>query len=230
MVPYLIRAIDFLFPMVCLCCEIDIPSPAPTPICAPCQLKIKPAFPQPPKALDALYCAGVFEGNLRELIHSYKYKGKEYLADFFLDICLSRWSLPPGHIQAITVVPLPFWRSVKRGFNPPGVVAGKLSRKWGVPFIPDMLRRRGGFPSQTHLNRVERRENAARSFCVKKTAKRVEGGSIFLMDDVLTTGATLSACGNLLRSIGFERVIGGVIAFDPLLPNKKVSATIRAII
>jgi ComF family protein len=167
---------------------------------------------------------------LRELIHFYKYQGKEYLADYFVDMCLRRWGLSSSSFEAVVGVPLSFWRSLQRGFNPPGVVAEKLARKWRVPVLKNVLKRRSGFPSQTHLGKVERRMNASRSFYLHHRTNRVKGGQILLIDDVLTTGATLSVCAKLLREVGFDKVVGATIAYDPLLPNKTVSATIRGII
>lgn len=201
-------------------CNEDIRPETVYPVCERCSAKIKPAFPRPPKGLDSFYCGGIFENGLRELIHAYKYQGKEYLADYFVEMCLCRWGLSSTQFQAVVAVPISFWRGLKRGFNPPGVVAEKLAQKWGVPFLKNVLRRHSGFPSQTHLGRAERRLNASRSYYRNHRTDRVKGGRVFLVDDVLTTGATLSVCAKLLREVGFDKVVGASIAYDPLLPGR----------
>ena len=216
-------------PMVCLCCRIDLPKRSIYPVCQACVSKTKPAYPRPAKYLDALYCAGVFEGEWRELVHLYKYKGKEYLADFFFDYCLQRWELPTDRFDCVVPVPLSPLKTLKRGFNPPGLLAKKLALYWGKPFENKILKRRIRGQTQTNLGRQERFRNAAESYYFCTVPKSKKRRVALLVDDVFTTGATLSMCAKLLKEAGFEHVVGATIAYDPLLPNKQLSDTIRRI-
>ncbi len=94
---------------------------------------------------------------------------------------------------------------VKRRFNQAGELARALCRQGGKPaaFAPDLLRRLRATPSQEGRNRRERHENVSGAFAVRgRWTGRVMGARVLLVDDVLTTGATLSACAEACRAAG----------------------------
>lgn len=110
----------------------------------------------------------------------------------------------------VTPVPLHWRRLVKRKFNQSAELARHLSAISGTPTIPDLLVRRKFTTSQDGLSRVERHDNQRGVFAVHK--RRAVPKNVLLIDDVMTTGATLSACADTLRAAGAERIDALVLA------------------
>ena len=112
--------------------------------------------------------------------------------------------------DAIVPVPLHWRRLFKRKFNQSAELAWHLSKISGTPCIPDLLVRDRSTPTQDGLTREERHENQCGVFAVHKRRKLPK--KIVLVDDVMTTGATLSACAETLRAAGAERIDALVLA------------------
>jgi ComF family protein len=119
-------------------------------------------------------------------------------------------------------VPLHRWRMLRRGFNQSGLLADAVGRRVGVPTLGNALARVRATPSQQGLGADERARNMASSvFAVPGFARsRVEGRRLILVDDVLTTGSTLSACATALRRAGATNVdvlvLARVVRDDPM--------------
>lgn len=111
-------------------------------------------------------------------------------------------------------VPLHPARLRERGFNPPGLVARELGRALGVPVDYDALERVRDTPSQTGLSRAGRRRNVAGAFALRRPGAPLPA-RIWLVDDVVTTGATLREAAAVLRRGGVQRVVGLCIARTP---------------
>ena len=112
--------------------------------------------------------------------------------------------------DAIVPVPLHWRRLFKRKFNQSVELSWHLSKISGTPCIPDLLVRDKFTASQDGLTREERHENQRGVFLVHK--RREIPKNILLVDDVMTTGATLSACAETLRAVGAERIDALVLA------------------
>ncbi len=128
---------------------------------------------------------------------------------------LAEWMARSGgellrQADAIVPVPLHWRRFFKRKFNQSAELAWHLSRISGTLYIPDLLVRNKATPSQDGLTREERHENQRGVFSVHK--RREVPKNILLIDDVMTTGATLSACAETLRMAGSERIDALVLA------------------
>ncbi len=107
----------------------------------------------------------------------------------------------------IAPVPLHWLRLFNRRFNQAALLAQALGRNAGVPVVADLLLRRRHTPSQGRLSPAQRRRNVAGAFAVKPSRKPLlEGRRVLLVDDVLTTGATASACARTLRRGGARAV------------------------
>jgi ComF family protein len=98
-------------------------------------------------------------------------------------------------------VPLHFRRLRERGFNQSGLLAGELARKLRVPVSFDVIVRKNRTLPQTRLNRRERLKNVKGAFELAG-ARKVRDRRILLVDDVFTTGTTLSECARTLKSKG----------------------------
>lgn len=107
----------------------------------------------------------------------------------------------------IVPVPLHPFRLLSRRYNQAAVLALALGRLSGTPVAPDLLARRRRTQVQGHLNREERRQNVRGAFQVRgRKAALVQDRTILLIDDVLTTGATVGECARVLTKAGAKAV------------------------
>jgi ComF family protein len=123
----------------------------------------------------------------------------------------ARWMVQAGEelladADLILPVPLHRWRLLRRGFNQSAVLAQRIGSLVGRSWAPRVLERQRATVSQQGLGAAARQQNVtARAFRVRHP-ERVAGARILLVDDVQTTGATLTACTTVLRRAGAEHV------------------------
>jgi ComF family protein len=150
---------------------------------------------------DSASSYGFYEGSLRKLIHLYKYAGVHTLARPLGNYLLA--ALPrQERMDVIVPVPMHWRRKWSRGFNQSELLAREVSRRTGVPLAP-ALRRAKTTPPQAGLSDHERRRNVTGAF---RSTQALEGRHVLLVDDVMTTGATVSACAAVLKRCGAARV------------------------
>lgn len=152
---------------------------------------------------DRVYSFGEYDGTLRRLIHLFKYSGFKPLAAPFGRLLLT---VLPREQRFDMVVPMPLhWRRAwDRGFNQAELLARLVSKRIGAPMV-NALRRTHATRIQAGLTNSQRRENVAGVFAAR-TGKPVLGMHVLLIDDVLTTGATVSAAALELKRAGATRV------------------------
>lgn len=148
-----------------------------------------------------------FDGVIRDLVHGFKYADRHDARRLF-----GRWLAGAGAellagADLLIPVPLARWRLFNRRYNQAAILAAEVSRICGVPSEAMALRRVRSTPSQVGLTPDQRRRNVAGAFRVApRQAGRIAGCSIVLVDDVITTGATLDACARALLGAGAVRV------------------------
>ena len=120
-----------------------------------------------------------------------------------LETAYANWGLEPPDL--VVPVPLHPKRLQERGFNQSGLLAKEFSRRLGLPISFDLLVRKKWTQPQTRLNRKERLENVKGAFGLCE-ADAVRGRRILLLDDVFTTGTTLSECAKTLKRAGGSEV------------------------
>ena len=104
-------------------------------------------------------------------------------------------------------VPLHWSRFLSRKFNQSAELARNLGKQTAVPYVPDLLVRKKRTPSQTGLNARQRARNVRGAFMVKpENVAILTGKRVLLIDDVMTTGATLNACAGILLWAGASAV------------------------
>ena len=109
--------------------------------------------------------------------------------------------------ELIAPVPLHWRRLVARRYNQAALLSGSLAGCGGIPALPDLLLRRRPTPSQGRLSRAERQRNVAGAFAVNpRRAAALRGRRLLLVDDVMTTGATVSACARVALRAGAAAV------------------------
>ncbi len=211
------RALALLFPprcvacgafgsFLCPACRELAPRAAPPrcPVCwmpsdrrdAPCWScrRESPAF-------EAARCPFVYRGAAREAVHALKYRGVSAVAPAMalpMAECLRDWAPP---VDLIVPVPLAGRRQRLRGFNQSHLLAREVGDLAGLPVGAGVLVRRRAAPSQARsADEAARRANVAGAFAAERS--RLKGEGVLLVDDVMTSGATLDACARALRSAG----------------------------
>ena len=107
------------------------------------------------------------------------------------------------HFDVIVPVPLHRARERERGFNQAALLARRIGRRLAVPTRPRWLARIRPTRPQSELSAGERRANVRGAF---RASRRVAGRHVLVVDDILTTGATVDACARALRDAGAQRV------------------------
>jgi ComF family protein len=151
---------------------------------------------------DRVYSFGSYDGTLRKLIHLFKFDGVQPLKRVlgrYLALCLPR----EERFDAVVPMPLHWRRRWQRGFNQSELLAREIARRWNVPVRKAVRRRRATAP-QAALTSAQRRRNVQGAFEARKGT--LKGMRVLLVDDVLTTGATASACARALKRAGAAHV------------------------
>jgi len=152
----------------------------------------------------------VFDGPVRKAIHALKYKQGTYLVPVLRDLCLQTIRTRPLKPDALVPVPIGPGRLRQRVYNQAELLAEAIGKVMNVPMMPVLERIKEG-PSQTQLNVAQRRANVRDAFRVR-TDLNPDGLRLLLIDDVMTTGATLDACARMLKRSGAARVFGMTVA------------------
>ena len=165
--------------------------------------------------LDKLYHWGIYENEiLSRALRRFKYYGAIGLADIFSDLLVKLIEPNIKDFAKNTVVlaiPASRARKKSRGYNQAELLAEKFSKKTSISYVPDVLIKSRNTVSQTSLAGRERLFNQKDSFAVANQEK-IKNKKIILVDDILTTGATLSEAARALKEAGASEITGLVVA------------------
>ncbi len=161
-------------------------------ICAHCR--------QQPPLLERIRAATLYMGPIPHAIWQLKYEGAFALAEPLAEIMLEAWPAWQMPVDIVIPVALHAKRERKRGYNQSMLLAGQLSRSLGWHLLTNGLQRVRYTPPQTGLGRSERLQNVQKAF--KADPGLVAGRHILLVDDVVTSGATLAASAEALLAAG----------------------------
>jgi len=227
---------NLVFPEQCRACGRPLSELSRVPVCSSCLETVSPlsadffcvmcrtpfntAFPLDEygrcalcrnglQGFDAAYCYGAYEGVLRRLIHLFKYERIRPLVGPLSEYMAA--ALPrEQRFDLIVPVPLHWQRLWQRGFNQSALLAEALSRRCGIP-LHNALRRRKPTVPQAGLSASDRRSNVAGAFAPARRCQ-VFNRRVLLVDDVMTTGATIRACARTLKTAGAAYVAALTIA------------------
>ncbi len=168
-----------------------------------------------PPAFDEARSAALYSGDVRKRIHEVKFGGKLVWVPALAELLAQCWTVwNPATPDGIVAVPLHVRRVRERGFNQSALLARALGRRLHLPVRHDALRRVRWTEPQTRLNREERLTNVKDAFGVGDV-EAVRKRTLLLIDDVLTTGSTVTACAIALRNAGVSRVYVLTVARSP---------------
>jgi len=206
------KAIDFILPRFCTSCERKLGA-SESSLCNSCVEKLKYASNEriqsefsrkfsDEKIIKDFGALFLFYENsvIQKLIHSLKYQQNYHIAKFISEILYDRLAVKISEWKADIIIPVPL-HSVKRserGYNQAEEIAGSISSLSGIPCNSKILKRSKYTGSQTTLNLEERKRNISGAFSLKNK-KCIKGKRIVIVDDVITTGATVTECGMILK-------------------------------
>lgn len=213
-------ALDLAFPAACSgcgreglpLCPVCLPAldarlrlPGGTPIGLPAEI--------PAPLLQLEWCAP-FAGPVRDALHDLKYAGERRLAEPLGAAIARRWARVGIGAQVIVPVPVHAERERHRGYDQAVLIAAVAAGRLGLPLARSLERGRATI-AQFELGRDERAANVAGAFRLRAAdpgARAVVGRWVLLVDDVVTTGATLASCATALRRAGAAAVSAIAVA------------------
>lgn len=227
---------DFFFPQVCPFCLYQPSISAKDPLCFGCQSDITP-LPQGRCSLCALpfraqtssthlcedcsrsrppyrqaHAAGLYQGSLKKALQDFKYAARIDLDQTLARLLTANVPAAMSEVDLIVPVPLHPQRLRHRGYNQALLLARLLARNLQISLEKAMLVRKTAGQNQQGLGARQRKENLKGAFaCEQKLA----GKRLLLVDDVMTTGATLAACSEALLAAGALSVDALVVARAP---------------
>jgi len=235
------RLADWLVPPACVVCQT--PLDTTQALCAPCWRQIaficqplcdRTGVPLPydpgglavsagalsdPPDYDRARAVAVYDGLMRRLILSFKYHDRLEPRQLFGRLMAGAGRDLLSSADVIVPVPMHPRRLVARRFNQSAILAKELSRLTRLPVRYGLLKRPKLKRRQVELSGEQRRRNPRGAFKVPTAARRrLDGQHVLLVDDVITTGATVNACARALKSAGAAGVdvlVIGLVTADP---------------
>jgi ComF family protein len=231
---------SIIFPSDCRICESLLTTASRLPVCETClasfrrnpleicdvcgvpwgvpgesdeEFAICPDCREQKYAFERARSYGQYQGALVRAILLLKYERIEPLGHWFAERLLELIRADEKRLWGDIVVPVPLHRQRKkeRGFNQVELFARPLAKRLGIPYRPVLLMRTRPRPEKHLLDYQERWESVRGAFALKQGG-RVDNSRILLLDDVMTTGATLDACSRALADAGASSVIALTIA------------------
>lgn len=203
---------DIVYPNNCVICN-NFVKESRNCLCKRCFSKFEPTWLEDwidklrfSEGIDEIYSAWYALGAINDIIHSIKYHNQPRLGEELGRRIANEISIDElDKIDLITAVPLNSTRNRDRGYNQSEWICRGLAKAWNVPYKFNLLKRVKYTNTQTDLSASERKQNMKNAFT---TTNKIDSLSIAIIDDVITTGATLSACAVVLKNSGASKITG----------------------
>jgi competence protein ComFC len=155
----------------------------------------------------------IFQGPLREALHHLKYQGDVGLSDTFATKLVELLVELKWKVDMVAAVPLSRQRFKQRGYNQAGLLGWPLAKALCIPYASQAVERIRNTGTQVGLSIRERQVNVSGAFSARP--RMVKGKNVLIIDDVLTTGATMQACARAFLDAGASSVYGITLAKAP---------------
>ena len=205
---------DLLFPQRCPFCSARRPL-GKRGVCEACEKDLP--YVERDKIVRTIgghTCAVTFyyERMVREASHALKFKHRSARARALAPYLVQTVSEElGGQFDAVTYVPISVQRRFRRGFDQTELLAGHCCAMWGVEAVKTLRKVRNNPPQSTVKTPKERRKNVENVFCIMKGAD-IAGRRFLLIDDITTSGSTLTVCADLLLKAGAASVVCAALA------------------
>ena len=206
--PLIETLLSFLFPDRCAGCRRG-----GSLLCAACRASLRPypgGLRNQPASLADVRIVHLFDGPLRAAVHQFKYRRVRRMARPLGELLAANLAAAPLPFDSIAAVPLHAGRLAERGFNQAEALAAELARATRRNLINGGLTRIRATEQQAQLSARARADNVRGAFAW--TAAAAPPRQVLIVDDVLTTGATMGACAAALREAGAAEVYGLALA------------------
>ncbi len=202
--------IDLLFPPKCVICQGLLPLSRQVEICPECARALSTTgscAEQHGDFFEACYSPFFYEEPLRKAFLRYKFNGKRHYAPVFagwMAECLKGQELPVA-FDYVTWAPLSRLRRWRRGYDQAQLLATSVAERLSLPMYPTLQKAYRRPLSQLSGDRSVRMARILDAYSIRKNAD-VRNRSILLIDDIVTSGATLSECARVLKTAGAKQV------------------------
>jgi competence protein ComFC len=211
------RLLRLVYPEKCIFCGAILPETAKISTCEPCYAclpRYGRGFERAPRIpwINGLFASFIYEDSVEQAIQAMKFFGRPRAAGTFALLMWDELDKHPFMPDFDLIVPVPMHRRKKmsRGYNQSEIVGQALGRILNIPVVNALTKTRHTKP-QSLSSREERLKNLENSIKVSDPSV-VDGLNILLVDDVVTTGATLSTCAQALHEAGASWIFAAVIA------------------
>ncbi|MBP3313345.1 MAG: ComF family protein [Oscillospiraceae bacterium] len=204
--------LDLLFPPRCTLCHKFLPN-SKEPLCSHCAQWVLEQDPVLFRGKHFSLCVSPlsFEGMVRESIHRYKFGGRRFYAKTYAPLMASSIRRELGDFDAITFVPISKKRRSVRGYDQSELLAQLLGEILQKPAL-SCLKKCKHNPTQSGLQHGSERAKNVRGVYEGIHPEAFRGKCILLVDDIITTGATLEECSNILTKAGAKKVVCATLA------------------
>lgn len=158
-----------------------------------------------PPTYDQARAALVYNDNSRRLIVPFKHSDRTSILPILVKMLKQSGNNILQEADLYIPVPLHWQRLLKRRYNQAALLCTELGKTYDKPVLTNTLRRVKSTPPQAGLSRKQRQKNVRTAFHVKHP-ETISGKHVLLIDDVITTGATVEACAKALKKAGAKRV------------------------